>query len=104
MAIKLQEYELQFTDIQDLWMKAKYLAAKMISKYFNFEIIPEEEILIQSILIQQGYAMVTATYSKIPLSFRLVIFQKKVKLEITSNDLIFEEDLDGGNEDESSNI
>ncbi len=96
MAIELQEDELQFVDIQQLFEKTKNLAAKMISKYFNFEIIPEEDILIQTILVEQDCAMVTAEYTKISLRFRLVVNEESVKLQ--TKELTFEERIDGERE------
>jgi len=104
MAIKLEQDELQFIDIQDLWMKAKNLSAKMLSKYFNFEIQPFDQILIESMLIQEDYALITAVYLKIPLRFRLTVYQSKVKLEVVTTELTFEEKIEGGNEDESCNV
>lgn len=66
----------------------------MVSKYFNFEVDPEE-ILIESILIQEGYAMITAVYLKIPLRFRLTVYQNKVTLNIITYEISFEERVDG---------
>ncbi|ABP94316.1 MULTISPECIES: hypothetical protein [Metallosphaera] len=98
MAIKLQEEELQFKDIRNLWRKAQSLGAKMVSRYFNFEINPDTDILIESMLIQQGYALITAAYSKIPLRFRLTVTQKKAKLQLITSEVTFEEDIDGEGE------
>nr|WP_011182873.1 hypothetical protein [Sulfolobus tengchongensis]AAT46502.1 hypothetical protein [Sulfolobus tengchongensis] len=92
MAIQLLSDELKFEDVQDLWAKARNLGAKMVSKYFNFEIDPEE-ISIEGILVDQE-ALITATYTKIPLKFRITLNEKKIGLEILTERLKFEEAIE----------
>ena len=92
--VTIENDELKFEDVQDLLAKARNLGAKMVSKYFNFEIDPEE-ISIEGILVDVDQeALITATYTKIPLKFRITLNEKKIGLEILTERLKFEETIE----------
>ena len=92
--VTIENEELKFEDVQDLWAKARNLGAKMVSKYFNFEIDPEE-ISIEGILVDVDHvAVISASYTKIPLKFRITLNEKKIGLEILTERLKFEETIE----------